>query len=426
MKLQKLTDRFNEPDVHLVVSAWPEEGVNHGIAWYTKLTLEAAAKQHGQRFVVLAERGKDNRPKLFIRGRILILRVFDTRHPSLYPTVLTWLARFSRVRDVSVHSEFGVNAGLIHYLLLVPFLGLIKLAGRRLIYYAHNVVTDIAFLKRHLNLPDHYAVTDGLNLLVRLHTAILGRLADRVVVLDAALAHRMGKLMDEQKIVSLPIPVRPYHRHISKERAKERLGIPKHKKIIMAFGFVSSYKGTDWLVSAFDGATKKIRSHDVHLVIAGGPAHSLADKPYYQAFYRDLVRTAQKNPHVTLTGFVPDGQIATYFAAADLVVLPYRGLMGASGALTHALSHAKPFLVSEPMHAAVPKGTATFTLDTRGSKKILRAVQSAKTLERLRSLATELACSRRIEAVTARAYNELYVHQPTTSAHGLVLSYTRG
>lgn len=425
MKYTALINRFNEPDVHLVVSAWPEEGVNHGIAWYTKLTLTAAAKQTGARFVVLAEQGKDNRPRLSVRGRVLVLRVFDKSHPSLYPTILTWLARFRRVTDVSVHSEFGVNAGLVHYLLLVPFLVLIKLTGRRLIYYAHNVITDISFLKRHLSLPEHYAVTDAINLIVRLHTIILGRLADRVVVLDAALARRLGTLVDEKKIISLPIPVKPQDRRTSKARAKASLGIPAGKRVVLAFGFVSAYKGTDWLMTAMDAAIKKSRSNDIHLVIAGGPAHSLADKPYYQIFYQALVRLAEKNPDITLTGFIPEREITRYFAAADLVVLPYRGLMGASGALTHALSYKKPFLVSEPMRAVVPKGTRVFTLDPRGVQTILRTVRSTKTLKRLRLLSAALANSRRIEEVTTQAYNALYVHHPTATPRGLVLSYTR-
>lgn len=426
MKYTTLINRFNQPDVHLVVSAWPEKHVNHGIAWYTKLTLTAAAKQTGARFVVLAERGADNRPRLSVRGRVLVLRVFDKSHPSLYPTILTWLARFGRVTDVSVHSEFGVNAGLVHYLLLVPFLALIKLTGRRLIYYAHNIITDISFLKRHLSLPEHYAVTDAINLLIRLHTKLLGKLADRVVVLDGALARRLGTLVDEKKIISLPIPVKPQERRTSKARAKASLGIPQQKKVIMAFGFVSAYKGTDWLMTAMDAAMKKSRSHDIHLVIAGGPAHSLADKPYYQTFYQALVQLAEKNPNITLTGFIPEREIARYFTAADLVVLPYRGLMGASGALTHALSHSKPFIVSDQMRAIVPKGTRVFSLDPRGVQNILRAVRSTKTLKRLKLLSAALANSRHIEEVTAQAYNELYVHQPTASSRGLILSYARG
>jgi glycosyltransferase involved in cell wall biosynthesis len=50
-----------------------------------------------------------------------------------------------------------------------------------------------------------------------------------------------------------------------------------------------------------------------------------------------------------LTGFVKEEDIPLYFSASDVVVLPYRTLMSASGPLSIAFSFNKPFLVSKAL-----------------------------------------------------------------------------
>lgn len=428
MRINNLIDRFNQPDVHLVVSAWPEKNNTHGIAWYTKLITTELARRSDMRFVVLAEKGTDNIAHVYGRGRILVLRVFDNRHPSLYPTILTWLTRFSTVRTVSVHSEFGVNAGLKHYMLLLPFLALIKLTGKRVIYYAHNVVTDVGFLLSHLNIYPHPVVVDLANLAVRIHSKLLSKLADKIVVLDEALKKRFEKIIGStKKIVTSTIPVIPIANIATKSSAKKTLNILHNHKVLLAFGFISSYKGTDWLVHAFDAFTHKYPDEKIHLVIAGGPAHSLKERPYYQTFYDRIFRKAQNNSHITMTGFIPEHDIKRYFAAADLIILPYRGLMGASGALTHALSHGKPVMLSDSMReitynqdvqSALKQSNGDsedlfFPMNQSGISQIVRTIKSVKKLEKLHNVSVCLAQERGIEEVADQAYNEIYTTQYT-------------
>lgn len=423
MKLQTLINRFNEPDVHLVVSAWPEKHTNHGIAWYTKLVTTAQTRRHGIRFVVLAERGEDNAPRLYESGRILVLRVFDNTHHNLYPTILTWLGTFTRVRFVTVHSEFGVNAGLIHYLLLIPFLALIRLAGRQVTYFAHNVITDVSFLRAHLNIGENPYIIDFLNLAIKLHTKILAAIVNRVAVLDDVLKRRLTGLIPSKKIVSLAIPVEHKRLSLSPIEAKKRLGLDPTKPVIMAFGFLSAYKGTDLMVSAFNAWTARQKNkQSMHLILAGGPAHSLADRPYYMKWYEKLLTFIGKNPAIRLTGFVQEKDIPLYFAAADLVVLPYRGIMGASGVLTHILSYRKPFMVSTAMKEIIhsndikdatrsckfPVNRMVFDVNDAGIAKIYRTVQSDSQMRSLTKLARIMGKKRAIEEESDREYTLLY------------------
>lgn len=412
MKLQKLIDRFNEPDVHLVVSAWPEKDSNHGIAWYTKLVTTAQSRRHGVRFVILAERGSDNKPRLYERGRILVLRVFDHTHHYLYPTILTWLGTFSRVRSVMVHSEFGVNAGLVHYLLLIPFLALIRLAGRQVTYFAHNVITDVSFLRDHLNVGDSPYKVDVLNLAIKVHTKILAKLVHRLVVLDEVFKRRLVRLLPNREIVTLTIPVEHQRSKMGKLLARRRLGLPATKPVIMAFGFLSSYKGTDLLVSAFNAWTERQKKRNpMTLVLAGGPAHSLAGRPHYQTWYERLLGMIKSNCAIRMTGFVPEKDISMYFAAADMVVLPYRGIMGASGVLTHILSYGKPFMVNSAMKEmtqSLGDNRILFDVDQAGIAKLYRIAQSGRQLRSLATVSKTLARTRNIEEESDREYTQLY------------------
>jgi glycosyltransferase involved in cell wall biosynthesis len=51
-------------------------------------------------------------------------------------------------------------------------------------------------------------------------------------------------------------------------------------------------------------------------------------------------------PNVKFLGFVPEERVSEIFAACDVVVLPYRVVMAASGPMSHALGHRKPVLLS--------------------------------------------------------------------------------
>ena len=419
------------PDTCLVVSAWPEKHSNHGIAWYTKLTLTETAKQTGQRFIVLAEKGQDDTPRIYQNGKILVLRVFDKTHPSLYPVILTWLAKFPAIRQVAIHSEFGVNAGLSHYILLLPFIALIKLTGRRIVYFAHNVIDDVTFLSGHLDFSDNPVVIDVVNLIIRMHTKITTWLSDQIVVLDESLQQRLKRILSKEeykKVTCFPMPV--VHKQVlySKTRAKKKLGISEKTKVLLSFGFISSYKGTDWLIDAFSYAMQK-GAKNIHLILAGGPAHSLKGRQHYQQFLETIEKKVAKNPHITITGFLPEHEIPLYFQAADLVILPYRGLMGGSGALSHALGYYKPVVLSEPMQetwtnqdlqraasrSRIRKSLLFFPLSYEGIRHILTILKKPKTLLRLKHFSALLAQSRNVVKLSASTYNQLY--QPVVETH---------
>lgn len=116
----------------------------------------------------------------------------------------------------------------------------------------------------------------------------------------------------------------------------------------MYFGYVNWFKGADIFSRTFSKTPKMLHKR-LHTFIAGGTSPTLGDKPYYQKFFQTVKRDVSSSKHLTMTGYIDQKNIATYFAAADAVILPYRHYMTASGVLSLTLSYKKPFLISKPL-----------------------------------------------------------------------------
>ncbi len=421
----KLLQRFNTSETILVISGYPsrkKNGTSHGVDWYTKTVLEPIATRTGQKFVVLADVNCDNRPQLRSGGRILVLRIFDKTKIHLYPQILEWLHFFSQIKKVVVHSEFCSKGKLWQYALLIPFLGLIRLAGRSITFFSHNVIADIGQLSGHLNIHANSTRAKIINFGLRLYYLSLALICHKIVVLDQTLAMILKKFMPESKILQTTIPVANKLKTLSKNKAKKLLGIPADHKVMINFGFVSWYKGADWIINTFDTLTKSGKLRKTTLLVAGGPTPSLENEPHYRSYYQKLLKKAASNNHIVISGFIPESEVGSYFAASDLMVLPYRTLMGASGCLTHALSYKLPFVISTQMRKLlnspdvadviannkISKRDLTFTLTSQSLAKVGKTLKNPVLLKKLKQVSGDIAATRKINAVSMRDYHGIY------------------
>jgi glycosyltransferase involved in cell wall biosynthesis len=133
----------------------------------------------------------------------------------------------------------------------------------------------------------------------------------------------------------------------TKNSSRAALGLPADDFIAVNLGTVRPYKGLELLLEAWDSAAGS-------LVIAGGA--------------KDLACAAQLRAQASvLSGvdlrldFVPDADLPTWFAAADVVVLPYRKLL-TSGMLLAALSYGVPVVAPDvaPVRELVGEGEQGF------------------------------------------------------------------
>lgn len=158
---------------------------------------------------------------------------------------------------------------------------------------------------------------------------------------------------------------------ISKQEARQHLGLPEHEKIVLFFGFIRRYKGLDLLLEAMADLKAGNSSSGIKLLIAGEFYED--DKPY-----REQIEQLHIADRLTLrTDFIPDSEVKYYLCAADAVVQPYRNATQSGvtplayhfekpmivtnvGGLPSLVPHEKAGLVVEPTPAAIAAGIRRF------------------------------------------------------------------
>lgn len=419
---KNILNRFNKPETRLVISGYPQEkkgSQNYGIAWYTKEILEPIAKKYNRKFVVLGEKINDSdqiKSELRAKGNILVLRVFNQKKVSLYPQILNVLNEFSQIKEVFVHSEFGMTGGMLHFGLIIPFLGLIKLKNKKINFFAHNVISSVDNLSGHLNLKKASLKSKILDIALKFYYKSLALLCNKIIVLDDILKVRLAQFIDEKKITITNIPVKRYDGNLTKQQAREKLKIKKDQKVLLYFGFLTWYKGADWLMKTFE----ELKNKKVKLIMAGGPSYTMKTKQHYQAFYQNLEKIAKNNTNIEITGFVDDNDLKYYFKASDVMILPYQELMGASGVLTHALSYQLPFFISNKMASCLnrywgkiddfrlTKSDLVFNHSKSDLNKIIKSLNDKKFLGKATRFTQFLQVERELDSLVDYDFQNVY------------------
>lgn len=136
---------------------------------------------------------------------------------------------------------------------------------------------------------------------------------------------------------------------VSKEEARQHLGLAAEEKLILFFGFIRQYKGLDLLFEAM--ADKRVQAAGIKLLVAGEFYED--EKPY-----QELIQRLQLQASIILrTQFIPDSEVRNYLCSADCVVQPYRNATQ-SGVTPLAYHFEKPMIVTNVggLPALVPHG----------------------------------------------------------------------
>lgn len=122
---------------------------------------------------------------------------------------------------------------------------------------------------------------------------------------------------------------------IDQKLARKSLGLPENKIILLFFGFIRDYKGLDLLIEAMP-----ILDDRFHLVIAG-EVYGHFDK------YQERIDKLGLTDRVSVfTRYISDPEVAQFFSAADLGVLPYKTATQ-SGIVQIAYHYDLPVLVTD-------------------------------------------------------------------------------
>jgi glycosyltransferase involved in cell wall biosynthesis len=147
---------------------------------------------------------------------------------------------------------------------------------------------------------------------------------------------------------------------LSKEKAREKLGLGSGESIILFFGFIRKYKGLDLLLEAMKLLKENPATglQNLKLMIAGEFYED--EKPY-----RELIdKLGIRDNLILKTDFIADSEVKYYLCAADAVIQPYRNATQ-SGVTPLAYHFEKPMIVTNVggLPALVPDGKAGLVVE---------------------------------------------------------------
>ena len=146
------------------------------------------------------------------------------------------------------------------------------------------------------------------------------------------------RLFSHKPITVTPHPIfNQFGNSISKQSAREILGIPQDDKIILFFGYIRKYKGLDLLLQAM--SNESIKKMNIKLMIVG---------EYYddEAPYQSLISSLGLQEQVMVyANYIPDAEVKNYVCSADFIIQPYKTATQ-SGVTPMAYHFEKPMLVT--------------------------------------------------------------------------------
>ncbi len=125
--------------------------------------------------------------------------------------------------------------------------------------------------------------------------------------------------------------------NMSKEEGRKQLQLSENTRTLLFFGFVREYKGLKHLLRAMPGIVSAI--DNVKLLVVGDFAGDKED-------YLNIIHELNVGDYIEIhDGYIPDKEVEKFFAASDLVVLPYESATQ-SAVVQVAYGFEKPVVVT--------------------------------------------------------------------------------
>lgn len=137
---------------------------------------------------------------------------------------------------------------------------------------------------------------------------------------------------------------------LSQTEARARLDLPNQGPLLLFFGMVRGYKGLDDLLEAMPRVLAA--QPDTRLVVAGD------FWGHYLTYTRRVTELKLAHAVILHDRYIPNEEVPLYFAAADVVVAPYRRATG-SGVIQTARGLGKPVVGTDVVIPA-PEQAATW------------------------------------------------------------------
>jgi D-inositol-3-phosphate glycosyltransferase len=207
-----------------------------------------------------------------------------------------------------------------------------KFLGKRIVFTAHNV---------------NAAERDGVDSMLNRSTLrIQYRLVDHIFVHTESMKEQLAGSfgIDQDKVTVIPFGVGDMvpQTRLTPREAKRKLGFSDSDRIILFFGRIVGYKGLDLLVDAFKRIAPDDRNY--RLIIAGEPMREA--EQHWEEVRKAIESSPMRGQVIQEIRYLADGEVETYFKAADLLVLPYKQIYQ-SGVLFMSQNFGLPVIATD-------------------------------------------------------------------------------
>ncbi|HCC85361.1 MAG TPA: hypothetical protein DEQ06_01985 [Porphyromonadaceae bacterium] len=202
------------------------------------------------------------------------------------------------------------------------FIGTLRRRGIKVVYTVHNVLPHDTGLKHRRVFERVYRSVDALIC----HT----EQAKKELV--------SGFGIPEQKIWVIPHgPLFHDYPRMGRKEAKTRLNLEENI-VVLHFGSIRPYKGTEFLLQAWEWVAK---AHPKAILLLAGNG-----EPSYLEEIQRLIASLDIQKQVRCDfRYIPDEELPVYYQAADIVVYPYKDITQ-SGALLTGMAFGKAIVAT--------------------------------------------------------------------------------
>ena len=289
--------------IALIGPSYPFRG---GISLNTTLLYRVLKKRHEVEFYAFLRQypkwlfpGKDDKEKEFVflkeEGA---QNIIDSINP------LTWIKVFLRIKKHKPH------------LLIIPWWVSFWFPQFFTISVLVKIFTEVKILFICHNVVEHES-----NYLKKLCTKMVLKRGDYFIVHSSDDYKNLKMILPEANVKRSFLPVIEYEKwnEISKDEARRMLNIKNNA--ILFFGIIRPYKGVDYLLKALPEVLKHV---DITLLIVG-------EFWYGSEKIKESVKELGIEENVRIIDYyIQSDDIGIYFAASDILVLPYSSATGSS------------------------------------------------------------------------------------------------
>lgn len=329
-----------------MISIYPSEGERHpelgGVASYTKNIVEEIANEAE----VTVYANKFDAAKEYKMGKISIRRCWADFFPL---DLLNSIRKNEWEEDIyHIQHEYFLYGEIISAVMVPLLLLVIGIKQKPRVVTIHGILPldtmDKDFMDAMgIEFPSTHLAKVGIKYL----TKLIGFFSTLIIVHEKEFKERLvnqyGFRSEKVKIVHHP--VNETTTEMTKEDARNKLGMDVDKRILLFFGYLTGYKGLKELIT-----TKNYLDDNYKLIIAGGRHPRRKGNEEYERYIQELKNLADEVEYseIEFTGFVSEDDIHKYFSAADICVLPYKYRIASSGPRNLAVSYGTPIIFGCP------------------------------------------------------------------------------